>query len=166
MPYLHTYLSPVGLLTITSDGKHLTGLRLEGQKYFPNHLENYENKSDLKIFTDTTKRLDTYFAGKTPNFTLPIKPEGTLFRKEVWKMLREIPYGATTTYGEIAEKSAKKRGIKKMSARGIGGAVGHNPISIIIPCHRVVGAKGSLTGYAGGIEKKAQLLALEHQKKI
>jgi methylated-DNA-[protein]-cysteine S-methyltransferase len=138
MPYLHIYPSPVGNLTITSDGKHLIGLRLEGQKYFPENLENYEEKSDLQLFKDTTKRLDTYFNGKEPNFNIPIKAEGTPFRKEVWKLLSEIPYGQTTTYGAIAEQLAKKKGIKKMSARGVGGAVGHNPISIIVPCHRVI----------------------------
>ncbi|GHV21683.1 methylated-DNA--protein-cysteine methyltransferase [Clostridia bacterium] len=138
MPYLHTYLSPVGQLFITSDGTYLTGVRLEGQKYFPTNLEKYEKNSDLQIFKDTTKWLDMYFKGKNPNFTIPTKAEGTPFRKEVWKMLSEIPYGETTTYGEIAENLAKKRGIKKMSARGVGGAVGHNPISLIVPCHRVL----------------------------
>jgi methylated-DNA-[protein]-cysteine S-methyltransferase len=134
-------------------------------------LGDYKETSDVKIFKDTIKWLTTYFSGKKPDFNLPIQAEGSPFRKEVWEMLSEIPYGETTTYGALAKKLAKKRASansttlhresKKVSARSVGGAVGHNPISLIVPCHRVILANGSLTGYAGGIEKKKRLLALE-----
>jgi methylated-DNA-[protein]-cysteine S-methyltransferase len=164
MSYICKYSSPIGTITITSDWENITGLWLEWQKYFPLFLENYKENKDLKVFKDTIKWLDCYFQGKKPNFDIPVKAEWTAFRKEVWKILIEIPYGKTTTYGKIAERLAKKIGIKKMSARGVGGAVGHNPISIIIPCHRVIWANGSLTGYAGWIDKKMKLLELEWWK--
>lgn len=164
MPYICKYPSTIGNLIITSDWKNLTGLWMEWQKYFPDFLRSYEKDKDLKIFKETIKWLDIYFEGKNPNFNLPTKAEWTAFRKEVWKILSEIPYWKTTTYWEIAEKIAKKRWIKKMSARGVGGAVWHNPISIIVPCHRVIWANGSLTGYAGGIDKKVKLLELEKIK--
>jgi methylated-DNA-[protein]-cysteine S-methyltransferase len=165
MSYICKYSSPIGKITITSDWENITGLWLEWQKYFPLFLGDYKEDKDLRIFKDTIKWLDCYFQGKKPNFDIPTKAEWTPFRKEVWKILSEIPYGKTITYGDIAEKLAKKKWIKKMSARGVGGAVGHNPISIIIPCHRVIWANGSLTGYAGWIDKKMKLLELEWWKK-
>ena len=161
MEYIHHYMSPLGGITIASDGETLTGLWFDGQKYFEaNLLEEHEEKR-LEIFDMTDKWLDIYFSGKEPDFTPPLSMKTTEFRKKVWKILLTIPYGKTMTYGEIAEKIAKDSGKAKMSAQAVGGAVGHNSISLIIPCHRVIGANGSLTGYAGGIEKKKKLLELE-----
>lgn len=117
--------------------------------------------SKLTVFEQTRNWLDIYFEGREPDFMPPLHLIGTDFRKEVWKILLQIPYGQTVTYGEIAEELAKSRGIRRMSAQAVGGAVGHNNISIIVPCHRVIGADGSLTGYAGGMEIKARLLWLE-----
>lgn len=159
--YIYHYLSPLGDITVSSNGSAITGLWFDNQKYFGASLpENYEKKA-LPVFEETKKWLDIYFSGKAPNFTPPLKAEATSFRKTVWKILVTIPFGHTMTYGEIADKIAKQRGIEKMSAQAVGGAVGHNPISLIIPCHRVIGTNGSLTGYAGGIEKKAYMLKLE-----
>ena len=161
MEYIHHYMSPLGGITIASDGEVLTGLWFDGQKYFEaNLLEEHEEKR-LEIFDITDKWLDIYFSGKEPDFTPPVSMKTTEFRKKVWEILLTIPYGKTMTYGEIAEKIAKDSGKAKMSAQAVGGAVGHNSISLIIPCHRVIGANGSLTGYAGGIEKKKKLLELE-----
>lgn len=161
MEYIHHYMSPLGGITIASDGEALTGLWFDGQKYFEANLsEEYEEKR-LEIFDITDKWLDIYFSGKEPDFTPPVSMKTTEFRKKVWKILLTIPYGKTMTYGEIAERIAKDNGRAKMSAQAVGGAVGHNSISLIIPCHRVVGTNGSLTGYAGGIEKKKKLLELE-----
>jgi O-6-methylguanine DNA methyltransferase len=157
MLYIHKYPSPIGLLTITTDWENVTWLYIENQKYFPN-LENYQENKDSKIFKDVIKWLDLYFMWKDPNFSLPLKPEWTSFRKSVWKILQEIPYWKTTTYWEIA----KKLGIN--GARAIGGAVGYNPISIIVPCHRVIGNNGSITWYAGWVDKKVKLLELENIK--
>ncbi len=154
------YNSPIGKLTLVSDGKSLTGLYIEGQKYF-NCPKNANQKDDLTIFCNAKNWLNDYFKGKNPSVSLPLAPFGSEFGKEIWKILQKIPYGKTTTYGEIAEQIAKKRGLKKMSAQAVGGAVGHNPISIIIPCHRVLGKNGALTGYNGGIDKKITLLKLE-----
>ena len=155
--------SPLGMLTLGSDGEHLIGLWLEGQKYFGSTLEpRTEMREDLEIFQSAGQWLDAYFSGGKPEISdLSLKPSGSGFRMEVWRILCGIPYGTVTTYGEIAKELAGKKGKKTMSAQAVGGAVGHNPISIIIPCHRVVGADGSLTGYAGGIDKKIQLLKLE-----
>ena len=116
---------------------------------------------ETSILLEAKRWLDIYFSGKEPDFTPPLHPIGSAFRQSVWEILLQIPYGKTTTYGEIANKLAEKQGLSRMSAQAVGGAVGHNPISILIPCHRVVGADGSLTGYAGGVEKKRFLLALE-----
>ena len=139
----------------------MTGLWFDGQKYFADTLENeYEDKR-LPVFDQTLAWLDLYFAGKNPDFTPPLRMKTTEFRKSVWEILLTIPYGETMTYGEIGKQLAEKRGIPHMSAQAVGGAVGHNSISLIIPCHRVVGSSGSLTGYAGGIEKKIHLLTLE-----
>lgn len=159
--YIQGYQSPLGKITMASDGSHLTGLWFNGQKYDRAGLsERYEEKR-LPIFEETKKWLDVYFSGKEPDFVPSIHLQATDFRKEVWKILLTIPYGTTMTYREIADEIARHRGISKMSAQAVGGAVGHNPLSIIIPCHRVIGTNGSLTGYAGGIDKKRNLLALE-----
>ena len=159
--YIDHYDSPLGGITIASDGESLTGLWFDGQKYFGDTLSGeYENRS-LLVFEQTKQWLDIYFSGKEPNFTPELKMIATEFRKEVWEIMLAIPYGQTMTYGEIAEKISLKRGLVRMSAQAVGGAVGHNSISLIIPCHRVVGSDGSLTGYAGGIDKKLQLLTLE-----
>lgn len=157
------YMSPMGPLMIASDGDALIGLWLEGQKYFAATVkEEMTEKDDLPVFNNTKSWLDKYFAGEKPAPSdLPLAPAGSAFRQEVWKLLCEIPYGEVTTYGQLAKEIAKKLNKPGMSAQAVGGAVGHNPISIIIPCHRVVGSSGSLTGYAGGIEKKIQLLELE-----
>mgnify|MGYP005818548251 FL=1 len=161
MDYTYHYDSPLGKITLASDGNALTGLWFDGQKYFADTLENeYEDKR-LPVFDQTLAWLDLYFAGKNPDFTPPLRMKTTEFRKSVWEILLTIPYGETMTYGEIGKRLAEKRGIPHMSAQAVGGAVGHNSISLIIPCHRVVGPSGSLTGYAGGIEKKIRLLTLE-----
>ena len=161
MTYINKYNSPMGLITIASDGRSITGLWVEGQKYFASTLDENEScEQSLDIFSKTHTWLDAYFAGKNPAVTLPLAPKGSEFRQKVWEILLAIPYGETITYGDIAKKMAESSG-KAASAQAVGGAVGHNPISIIIPCHRVVGSNGSLTGYAGGIDKKIRLLELE-----
>ncbi len=160
MLYSTTYPSPVGLITIASTEDALIGLWIEGQKYFIESIkEPITERPDLPILIETTNWLDRYFSGEQPDLKeLNLAPIGGDFRQLVWAILCQIPYGETTTYGEIAKQVAAKMGRKTMSAQAVGGAVGHNPISIIIPCHRVVGTNGSLTGYAGGIDKKIWLL--------
>ena len=163
MYYSTTCSSPVGMLTLASDGNNLTGLWIEGQKYHGNTMagEMVENK-EIPVFERTRKWLDNYFAGGKPAVSeIPLAPAGGEFRQEVWKILCQIPYGSVITYGDIAKLIAEKRNRPGMSGQAVGGAVGHNPISIIIPCHRVVGSNGSLTGYAAGLDKKIQLLKLE-----
>lgn len=163
MIYKTNYQSPIGNILLASDGKNLVGLWIEKQKYFASSLntEMVEN-SDLKVFQDTKSWLERYFSNKKPEITeLPLAPAGSDFRKAVWEILCEIPYGKVTTYGEISKKIANQMKKSTMSAQAIGGAVGHNPISIIIPCHRVIGANGNLTGYAGGLDLKIKLL--EHE---
>ena len=163
MIYSTNYSSPVGSITLASDGDNLIGLWMEGQKYFADTVtEKMTEKNDLPLFIKAVQWLDEYFEGKKPDIDeLTLAPRGGDFRKAVWDILCEIPYGETITYGEIAKIIANKMGKEKMSSQAVGGAVGHNPISIIIPCHRVIGANGSLTGYAGGIDKKIKLL--EHE---
>ena len=161
MEYIHHYESSFGGITMASDGKALMGLWFDGQKYFADGLEDNPEEKMLPIFEQTDKWLDIYFSGKMPDFIPPLIMKTTEFRKDVWNILLSIPYGKTMTYGEIAERIAKQRGIKVMSAQAVGSAVGHNSISLIIPCHRVIGTKGNLTGYAGGMEKKVKLLKLE-----
>ena len=161
MTYICKYDSPLGGITIASNGEAITGLWFEGQKYFGDTLpEQYEEKK-LPVFEEAKRWLDIYFQGKEPDFMPPLLMETTPFRKAVWEIMLEIPYGKTMTYGEIADRIAKQKGISRMSAQAVGGAVGHNSISLMIPCHRVVGMDGSLTGYAGGIDKKVRLLSLE-----
>ena len=155
MDYIYHYESPIGMITMASDGETLIGLWFDGQKFFGDSLgEAYEEKM-LPIFEQTINWLDIYFSGGIPDFTPALTMRTTEFRKNVWNIMLSIPYGETMTYGEIAKK------LQSMSAQAVGGAVGHNSISLIIPCHRVVGSDGSLTGYAGGIDKKIKLLALE-----
>lgn len=162
MQFITYYHSPLGKITLSSDGKFLTGLWLDGQKYFASTLGTvYEENETLQIFKETQAWLNCYFHGQEPDFTPALFPQGTPFRVSVWNILRQIPYGETITYKEIADKIAQLQGVNNMSAQAVGGAVGHNPISIIIPCHRVIGTYGSLTGYAGGIANKIKLLELE-----
>ena len=161
MDYIHHYDSPLGGITVASDGKALIGLWFDGQKYFADQLDSDHKEMSLPVFEQADRWLDIYFSGKEPDFTPPLLLRTSQFRKEVWNILLSIPYGQTMTYGEIADRVAKKRGVDRMSAQAVGGAVGHNAISLIIPCHRVIGANGSLTGYAGGIDIKSMLLELE-----
>lgn len=178
MTYTAHYDSPIGGITLASDGHALTGLWFDGQKHFAATLTNESSEdSDLPVFEHTRKWLDLYFSGECPDFTPLLAPKGTTFQQEVWRLLLAIPYGKTVTYGEISKQyvetchgtslrdaSLKGASLPKqhMSAQAVGGAVGRNPISLIIPCHRVIGANGSLTGYAGGLERKKYLLELEH----
>lgn len=163
MYYSAIYSSPVGTITLASDKDNMVGLWIEGQKYHGESLfgEMIENGS-IPILNTAMAWLDRYFAGKKPRISeLPLAPVGSAFRQGVWSILREIPYGEVISYSDIAGKVAIKMGLGSMSSRAVGTAVGHNPISIIIPCHRVVGSDGSLTGYAAGIHTKAKLLELE-----
>ncbi len=160
MTYLTTISSPVGPLHLASDGSSITGLWMEGQKYFAATLTGETQKApELPVFRQAAAWLDAYFSGEVPPALPPLAPQGSPFRQAVWKLLLEIPRGQTTTYGALAQK-LRNQGISA-APQAVGGAVGHNPISILIPCHRVVGAGGSLTGYAGGIAAKQQLLELE-----
>ncbi|MBQ6428137.1 MAG: methylated-DNA--[Oscillospiraceae bacterium] len=161
MDYTHHYYSPLGGITLASDGEAIVGLWFDGQKYYADTLDNEHMEKALPVFKETDRWLDTYFSGKQPDFMPKLSMRGTAFRKAVWNILLTIPYGQTMTYGQIAEIVAKQMGFDRMSAQAVGGAVGHNPVSLIIPCHRVVGSSGNLTGYAGGIDKKIRLLQLE-----
>ena len=161
MQYTTTYQSPLGGITLAADGEALTGLWFEGQKYYALYLDKEHEEKDLPVFQQTKEWLDIYFSGRNPVFTPPMRFTGSDFQNEVWTILAAIPYGKTRTYGDIAQELARKRGLPRMSAQAVGGAVGKNEISIIVPCHRVVGSNGSLTGYAGGIAKKVELLKLE-----
>lgn len=161
MYYVMNYESPLGKIELASKGDELVGMWLEDQKYFFGSIsgEDMERKDNHPVLLSAVHWLDCYFAGEKPEISkLPLAPAGSEFRKKVWNILCEIPYGATMTYGEIAKRIARESGKLRMSAQAVGGAVGHNPISIIIPCHRVVGTDGSLTGYAGGLTKKIWLL--------
>jgi len=164
MIYKTTYKSPIGILTIASKNEKLIGLWIEGQKYFASDIKETMIENDnLEIFCETKNWLKRYFKGEKPTpEELTLSPEGSEFRQTVWQVLCKIPYGQTITYGEIANIIAKQKGLTKMSPQAVGNAVGHNPISIIIPCHRVIGSNGSLTGYAGGINTKIKLLELEN----
>lgn len=164
MYYSAKYSSPVGEITLVCDEDgNLVGLWMEGQKYFLDSLKSQPVPDEsLPIFAQAKSWLKRYFAGERPSHSeLPLAPAGSPFRQAVWKILCDIPYGTVTTYGEISRKIAAQRGLDRMSAQAVGGAVGHNPISIVIPCHRVVGSNGSLTGYAGGLSKKIELLTRE-----
>ncbi len=161
MQYTSHYESPIGGITLASDGEALTGLWFDGQKYFALYLDREHEEKELAVFELAKKWLDVYFSGKDPDFKVPLHFTGSGFQNEVWEILYSIPYGQTMTYGGIAKIIAEKRGLSRMSAQAVGGAVGRNEISVIVPCHRVVGTNGSLTGYAGGIDKKIWLL--EHE---
>ncbi|MDL2253467.1 methylated-DNA--[protein]-cysteine S-methyltransferase [Ruminococcaceae bacterium OttesenSCG-928-I18] len=163
MYYQTTCPSPLGEITLACRGDQLAGLWIEGQKYHGDTLsEKWVERNDVPVFHAAKKWLERYFSGERPAVSeLPLAPAGSAFRQEVWGMLCEIPYGEVLTYGDIAKKMAEKLHRPSMSSQAVGGAVGHNPLSIIIPCHRVVGSNGSLTGYAGGIGTKIKLLQLE-----
>lgn len=163
MFYKTEYLSPIGKLTLASDGLNLIGLWIEGQKHFGGDVtEPLFYNDDDAVLIDTKKWLDDYFDGKNPSTDgLKLLPRGTVFQNVVWDILKKVPYGKTVTYGQIAEEVLLKTGQPSMSAQAIGGAVGRNPISIIIPCHRVIGANNNITGYGGGVENKVYLLELE-----
>lgn len=161
MQYTGKYQSPLGEILLACDDEGLTGLWFDREKYYALSLDPDHEERETDVLRETRRWLDIYFAGKEPDFFPPIHMIGTPFQRSVWKILQTIPYGKTTTYGEIAAKLAADAGKLHMSAQAVGGAVGHNEISIIIPCHRVVGKNGSLTGYAGGIDKKTALLKLE-----
>ncbi|WP_034551066.1 methylated-DNA--[protein]-cysteine S-methyltransferase [Helicobacter rodentium] len=161
MIYTQQFSSPLGIITLMSDTNALLGLWFEGQKYFTPIKDSIQKQT--QVLVDTQTWLEIYFSGEIPSFTPPLSPQGTLFRESVWKILRTIPYGQTMTYKEIAHKLAFQRGIAKMSAQAVGGAVGRNPIALIIPCHRVIGSDKSLIGYAGGLNRKAWLLELERK---
>ena len=194
MHYTHHYESPLGTIVAASNGNALIGLWFEGQKYYGATLgSDYVEvgpvdarladselavfakteladcelaDTELAVFAKTDRWLDIYFSGKDPGFIPPLALKSTDFRMAVWEILLGIPYGGTMTYGQIAAEIARTRGVKTMSAQAVGGAVGHNPISLIVPCHRVVGADGSLTGYAGGVERKRALLEMERGGRV
>lgn len=159
MWYTSKINTPLGGMAASSDGMALTGLWFIGQRYFPEKAGEWTDKPDHPVFAALRLWLSEYFDGKKPEPTLDLNPQGTVFQKSVWKQLLTIPYGQVCTYGAIAERLTRHRA--GPSARAVGGAIGHNPISLLIPCHRVIGANGSLTGYAGGIDKKQALLTLE-----
>ena len=161
MQYISYYQSPLGKLLLAADQTGITGAWFENQKYYAHSLDAEHTEKVTPILEDTKRWLDLYFSGKEPDFMPSLHPSGTPFQMEVWDILRQIPYGTTITYGAVAKEIARRRGIPRMSAQAAGGAVGRNPVSILIPCHRVVGSNGSLTGYAGGIDRKIKLLALE-----
>lgn len=161
MTYITDYDSPVGRLTVASDGRAVTGIYMAGQRFLPD-FSGMADGEGLGVHAAAAGWLDRYFAGLAPvPDELPLAPEGTPFRLLVWEMLCRIPYGQTATYGEIAQEAAEKLGRRAMSAQAVGGAVGHNPISIVIPCHRVIGADGGMVGYGGGMERKLWLLRHE-----
>ena len=161
MTYTMHYDSPLGKILLAADEEGLTGVWFETQKYFAAKLPPENEEGTTPVLGDACRWLDVYFSGREPDFTPKLHLIGSDFRQAVWALLLQIPYGQTVTYGELARQLAEKQGRPRMSAQAVGGAVGHNKISIIIPCHRVVGTGGSLTGYAGGIDRKVKLLALE-----
>ena len=162
MIFIQHYDSPLGGILLAADETGLTGLWFDGQKFFARDLPAECVEQNTPALSEVKRWLDIYFTGKEPDFMPPLHPIGSAFRWSVWDILLRIPYGQTTTYGEIARQLAEKQGRPRIAAQAVGGAVGHNKISIIIPCHRVVGTNGSLTGYAGGIDKKVKLLEWEH----
>ena len=161
MDFTHRWHSPLGGITLASDSSALTGLWFDGQKHYAETLDPEHEERDLPVFDAACRWLEIYFSGRAPGLTPPFSLKGTPFRREVWDILLGIPYGSTMTYGAIADLLARRRGLSRMSARAVGAAVGRNPVSLIVPCHRVVGAGGRLTGYAAGLARKARLLELE-----
>lgn len=164
MQYTASCHSPLGAITMAGDEIGLIGLWFEGQKYYGKNLSECHQEGELLVFDDTRKWLDIYFAGRNPGAIPRLHMMGTKFQLQVWAILNEIPYGETVTYGSIARTLEQRYGYRSMSAQAVGGAVGRNPVSILVPCHRVVGSGGNLTGYAGGIEKKQALLELERRR--
>lgn len=156
--------TPLGEVRLRSDGKSLTGLWFVGQVNDAKDNSDIEIKDDLPIFGQVETWLESYFSGEQTPIKIPLQPKGTMFQESVWKILQEIPYGETMTYGEIAQRIAKEKGVATYSAQAVGQAVGKNPISILVPCHRVLGKNGALTGYAGGVHRKEQLLRIERGK--
>ena len=161
MDYAHHYDSPLGGITLACDGEALTGLWFDDQKHIPVMQGLAHEAGEWPVLKETEEWLDLYFSGKDPGFTPKIRMRTTVFRETVWKILLTVPYGKTVTYGQIADCAAKQMRLPRMSAQAVGSAVGHNAIALIIPCHRVIGKNGDLTGYAGGIERKAMLLEME-----
>ena len=161
MDYTHHVRSPLGGITLASDGGSIIGLWFDDQKFFGGTLSEHHSERKLPIFEETERWLEIYFSGRIPDFTPKLCMRASAFRRAVWETMLAIPYGQTMTYGQIAGRVAGESGQKRMSAQAVGGAVAHNAISLIIPCHRVVGADGSLTGYASGIDRKIRLLQLE-----
>ena len=162
MVYIQRYASPVGDMLLAADEIGLTGVWFDGEKFFADNLPPEHEEKETPTLAAARRWLDIYFTGKKPDFTPPLHPVGSPFRLKVWDILLRIPYGQTVTYGWIARELAAREGLARMSAQAVGGAVGHNEISIFIPCHRVVGTSGSLTGYAGGLDRKIALLKTEH----
>ena len=156
--------TPLGEVRLRTDGKSLTGLWFVGQVNDAKDIDDIEIKNDLPIFLQVESWLEHYFSGKQTLITIPLNPKGTIFQERVWQILQEIPYGETMTYGEIAQRIAKEKGVETYSSQAVGQAVGKNPISILIPCHRVLGKNGALTGYAGGVHRKEELLRIERGK--
>ena len=148
-------------MTMVSDGEALVSLCFDGQRHFSSTLPPDAREVKLPVFDMTARWLDIYFSGKEPDFMPPLKMQGTVFRQAVWKILLDISYGKTMTYGEIASRLAREQGLKAMSAQAVGGAVGRNPISLIVPCHRVIGAGRKMVGYGGGLDRKIALLEME-----
>lgn len=161
MVYMTEYTSPLGPITLACGEDAIIGLWFNGQRHFGNILPEQIEKKEHPLLADAKRWLDAYFSGEKPGFLPPLRYDSTPFRKMVCEIMLTIPYGKTMTYGQIAAEIAKRQGVEKMSAQAVGGAVGHNPISLMIPCHRVVGTSGSLTGYGGGIARKVRLLELE-----
>lgn len=161
MLFFNRYASPLGEMIMLSDGASLTHLNFSGDKYYPADLVRQAQAADLPVFAQTKKWLDVYFSGRDPGALPPLALEGSEFRRQVWALLLQIPFGKTVTYKELAQKIAALRGVAVMSAQAVGGAVGHNPVCVVVPCHRVLGSDGSLTGYAGGLWRKEKLLRLE-----
>ena len=162
MTFTQRYNSPMGGILLAADEIGLTGVWFDGQKYFARGLPKERAEQNTPVLSAARHWLDVYFTGREPDFMPPLNPVGSGFQRAVWELLLQIPYGQTTTYGALAQKLAQQQGLAHMSAQAVGGAVGRNKISILIPCHRVVGTGGRLTGYAGGVDRKAGLLELEH----
>ena len=156
MQYFDFHDSPLGQILLVANDVALTGLHFVGEKYYPVIAADWQQRSDATMIAQTRAQLDEYFAGKRKHFDLALDPAGTPFQRDVWQALRMIPYGVTTNYGALAHRLGKPR-----ASRAVGAANGRNPISIVIPCHRVIGANGDLTGYAGGMARKESLLRLE-----
>lgn len=162
MTFTQRYDSPMGGILLAADEIGLTGVWFDGQKYFARGLPEERTERNTPVLSAAKRWLDVYFTGREPDFMPPLNPIGSGFQRAVWELLLQIPYGQTTTYGALAQELAQQQGLAHMSAQAVGGAVGRNKISILIPCHRVVGTGGRLTGYAGGVDRKAGLLELEH----